>query len=88
MGAALVALGRLDEGIEAGRVAVRVARRHGTRLSELWASEALADWLLERGDSSEAATYLQVAQDLAEDFGHVIFLKRIAALRERLAARA
>ncbi len=87
IGAALVALGRIDEGIEAGREAVRVARRHGTRLSELWASESLAEWLLQRGDGNEAAIHLQVAHDLAQEFGHVIFLERIAALRERLAAR-
>jgi len=88
IGAALVALGRIDEGIEAGREAVRIARRQGARLGELWASESLAEWLLQRGDDQEAAIHLQAAHDLAQDFGHVIFLDRIALLRERLAARA
>ena len=87
IGSAHVALGRIDEGIEAGREAVALARRHGTRLSELWASESLAEWLLQRGDVDEAAIHLQTAHDLAHDFKHVIFLERVATLRERLAAR-
>ena len=88
MGEALVELGRIDDGIEAGRRAVAVAREQGTGISELWASESLANWLLRRGDVDEAASYVEVAHDLAHEFGHVIYLQRVAALRERLAARA
>ena len=91
IGTALVALGRIDEGIESGRRAVEIAEKQDLGQSVLWARESLASWLLDRGaagDAEEAAEHIQIAHDLAEAFGHVIFLDRVTALRSRLPTTA
>jgi tetratricopeptide (TPR) repeat protein len=91
IGTALVALGRVDEGIEAGRRAVTLAEQQSVWLSALWSRESLAGWLLDRaelGDAEEAAEHLRAAGDLAETFGHVIYMERVAALRDRFPTTA
>ncbi len=91
IGTALVALGRIDEGIASGRRAVELAEEQALGHSVLWARESLAGWLLDRGsagDAEEASEHLRVAHDLAQGTGHVIFLERIAALRNRLPTTA
>ena len=91
IGTALVALGRVDEGIEAGRRAVESAQLLELRHLELWAQTSVATWLLDRGadgDAEEAAEHLRIGQDLAQDFGHVIYLDRITALLDRLPTTA
>jgi adenylate cyclase len=91
IGTALVALGRVDEGIEAGRRAVTLAEEQRLGLSVLWSRESVAGWLLDRadpGDVDEAAEHLRVAGDLAATFGHVIYMERVDALRDRLPTTA
>jgi tetratricopeptide (TPR) repeat protein len=89
LGATLVAAGHLDEGIASGRRAVEIAVDLGLGTAELWGSEALAGWLLDRGgsgDFEEAAELLAAAADLADRTGNVLFAGRIAEVRSRLPA--
>ena len=91
LGAALVATGRLDAGIESGRLAVQFAAEQAIGLSELWARESLADWLMDRsgtGDVEEASDHLETALALAERCGNVVFVERITELRRRLPTTA
>jgi adenylate cyclase len=91
LGAALVAAGRLDDGIDSGRLAVEIAVDQTLGLSELWAREALASWLLDRAgsdDIDEASEHLEAGLALAKRCGNVVFTERIAELQRRLPATA
>ncbi len=91
LGAAFVATGRLDDGIEAGHRAVEIAVDQTLGLSELWARESLVSWLLDRsgaGDVEEAGAQLEVAHTVAERCGNVVFTERLASLRQRLPTTA
>ncbi len=91
LGLALVAVGRLDRGIETGREAIRFAAELGSEHSELWAREGVAASLMKRGspdDLAEAAEHLRAALVLAERFGHVLFVERINGHLERIPTTA
>ena len=89
IGESLVAAGKIDQAIESGRRALAVAQEQSLGHMVLWAVESLASWLLDRGDPGDADEILerlQVAHDLAEEFGSVVYLERVARLRDRLPA--
>ena len=91
LGLALVAAGQTDLGIETGRQAVPIAQDVGSDLSELWAREAVAVSLLERGtpeDIVEAVEHLHAALALAERFGHVLYVDRVNAHLARIPTTA
>ena len=72
-------------------LAVPVAYSLFDDLSELWARESLAGWLLDRsgpGDVEEAEQQLEQAHLLAERCGNVVFMERLADLRLRLPTTA
>ena len=91
LGLALVAAGQIDRGIETGRQAIPIAQDVGSGLSELWAREAVAVSLLDRGtpeDVKEAGEHLKAALALAERFGHLLYVKRVNAHLERIPTSA
>ena len=78
LGTALVAAGEVDRGIEVGRKAISFAVDLGSVHFEMWTREALGASLLERGseaDLEEAAEQLNLALEIAQRMGHVLYIE-------------
>jgi class 3 adenylate cyclase/tetratricopeptide (TPR) repeat protein len=91
LGSALVAAGEVDRGIEIGRRAITLAEDLGSIHNEMWAREAVAVSLLERGaaaDIEEAAEHLRLALEVAQRMGHVLYVKLINGHLERIPTTA
>ena len=91
LGSALVAAGQVDRGIEIGRRAIVLADDLGSIHNEMWAREAVAVSLLERGaaaDVEEAAEHLRLALEIAQRMGHVLYVERINGDLERIPTTA
>ena len=87
LGSALVAAGEVDRGIDIGRRAIVLAEDLGSIHNEMWAREAVAVSLLERGsaeDVAEAAEHLRLALEIAQRMGHVLYVERINRDLERI----
>jgi adenylate cyclase len=91
LGTALVAAGEVDRGIEVCRGAIPYAVDLGSIHYEMWAREALGVSLLRRGaeaDLEEAAEQLNLALEIAERMGHVLYVNLLHRHLERIATTA
>ena len=91
LGSALLAAGEVDQGIEIGRRSIALAKELNSIHNEMWAREAVAVSLLERGsavDVEEAAEHLRLALEIALQMGHVLYVERINGHLERIPTTA
>jgi hypothetical protein len=86
-----VASGEVDRGIEVGRGAISYAVDLGSIHYEMWTRESLGASLLERGseaDLEEAAEQLNLALEIAQRMGHVLYIKLLNRHLERIPTTA